>query len=203
MTFYDELEQVKAGIRIAQTGRDNDPKSYEKVTGEIGGVLLYGPYGIRADEWETFADQAGIKGARWQDRGAQEAVMDQQLTMAYNQYEGRWDGAVIAWRAGNEAARLVVTEGHPINSVIAGDGAVILQDYVNEVIPTESVGISPVESSSQAMSHGPFANASLVDRRPEKVRSKKDPGEAVTAMLTSMRDNQVRRGEVVTDGTTE
>ncbi len=198
MSYYEDLQRFKDSVKVANVGKADDTKQYEKVTGKVAGVPLLGPYQIRSDEWDALAEDAGYKGATWQDRGAQEAVMSFKFTQLYNQYRGKWDGVAVAWKAGTEAARLIVEEGHPINTVITGRGAEVMQTYVNEVVGTlAETQVGEGEFERAATYDGPFANAALVDERPKHVRERKDPGEAVTGMLTSMRDRQLGKAQQV------
>jgi hypothetical protein len=188
MSFYEQLDQMKTAIKLSQTGTADDRMDYTKVTGQAGGVPLLGPYSIRSDEWAEMAANAGIEGARWQDGGAQEAVMSYQLTRLYNQYGGRWDGVALAWRAGEEAAELIVNQGYPISEVITGSGAEELQLYVNDVIKgVDKTKVGPGEFEDAATYEGPFSNVPLVDDRPRKVRETRDPTDVVMEGLTRMR----------------
>ena len=204
MSFYQQLEKFKASMRQAQVGVSEDKRAYQKVVGQANGVPLLGPYAIRSDEWADLSAAAGIEGARWQDRGAQEAVMSHQLTRLYNKFDGKWDGVALAWKAGEDVAQRVVIEGEPIASVIKGSGADTLQLYVNDVIqPIQDEEPGPTDFASAATYNGPFANASLVSEAPQQTRKRRDPGEVVSGRLTQMRNNQMKQKEVGTDGTTE
>ena len=193
MSYYEQLNQFKTAMRIATTGEADDRKAYEKVTGLVGGEPLLGPYQIRSGEWAALAAAAGIEGARWQDGGAQEAVMNYQLTYLYNQLDGRWDGVAVAWRAGEKAADLIVKQGHPIQEVVKGTGAEELQLYVNDVIgAVDDTKVNPDEFVDAATYEGPFANAPLVDNRPRSVRSTRSPEDVVLGGLTKMRDQRMK-----------
>lgn len=204
MSYYDQLEKFKTQMRIAMTGVADDRKMYEKVTGQAGGVPLLGPYGIRSDEWVVLASEAGIEGARWQDKGAQEAVINHQLTKLYNRYEGKWDGVAVAWQVGEAAADRIVSGGEPISKVVVGEGAIALQGWVDDVIkPLESVAPGPEDFSSAATYSGPFANASLTSVDPPLTTQQSDPGDVITARLTQMKKAQmssVTPEEMSTDG---
>lgn len=205
MSYYDQLEKFKAQMRIALTGVADDRKSYEKVTGSVRGVALLGPYAIRSDEWAVLAAEAGIEGARWQDKGAQEAVINHQLTKLYNRYGGRWDGVAVAWQAGESAADRIVTGEEPIASVIKGEGASALQGWVDDVIgPLENVAPGPEDFSDAATYNGPFANAALTSEAQPKVAKQRDPGDIIAARLSQMKQTQMSSmKEVGTDGATE
>lgn len=217
MSFYDELEAFMSSIRMAQTGTPDAPM-FERVTGRSGTARLLGPYGIRSDEWEELSAVTGIKGAPWQDKYAQEAVVRHQLTRLYNQY-GKWDVVAVAWRAGEDVANRV-NEGETLSQVIKGDGVTQLQNWVNDtmagaqVVPSSSMAevertgvpsgnIGDTDAADHqdpfaraAVTSGPFANASLVDESQNKPRKRITPDRAIADMLTSMRDKQVARGEV-------
>ncbi len=185
MSFYEELEAFMGSMRVTQTGTGETKDLYQRVTGRSGDVSLLGPYGIRADEWETLTGQSGLQGANWQDKQAQTAVVEQQLTRLYNQYEGRWDLVAVAWQAGE------------------GDVS-MLQGYVNDVMATAQITPSKAKPSRErkgpfeqaALSSGPFANAPLVQTGNSKVQSKVTPDRVISDVLMTMRDKQVARGEV-------
>jgi hypothetical protein len=204
MSYYDTLENFKASVRIAQSGSADDTMNYERVVGSAGGVLLLGPYGIRSDEWQTLTEQAGIPGARWQDRYAQEAVINHQFTMLYNRYGGQWSGVALAWRAGTGVADRVVADGEPIASVVDGDGADELQLWLDTTVGSvEDLPYEPTQFTQQATSHGPFATVEMMEAKPQKAEKQVDPEQAVTEMLTALRDSQVKGKEAMLDGTTE
>ena len=209
MSFYEELEAFMGSMRVTQTGTGETKDLYERVTGRAGDVPLLGPYGIRSDEWESLAGATGIQGARWQDKRAQRAVVENQLTRLYNQYGGRWDVVAVAWKAG-EAVANRIADGETIDQVVGGEGDVsMLQGYVNDVMATAQITPSTDQPSRErkgpfeqaALASGPFANAPLVQDGSSKVQSKVTPDRVVSDVLTAMRDKQVARGEV-DDGST-
>ena len=190
MSFYEELEAFMGSMRVTETGAGETKDLYERVTGRSGDTPLLGPYGIRADEWEELASQ--------------NAVVEQQLTRLYNQFEGRWDLVAVAWKAG-EAVADRIANGETINQVVSGEGDVdTLQSYVNDVMATAQITPSEAKPSRErqgpfeqaALSSGPFANAPLVQTGNSKVQSKVKPETVITDVLTAMRDKQVQRGEV-------
>ena len=204
MSFYEELEAFMGSMRVTETGTGETKDLYERVTGRSGDTPLLGPYGIRSDEWEELASQSGLQGARWQDRQAQNAVVEQQLTRLYNQFEGRWDLVAVAWQAGEGVADRIAN-GETIDQVVRGEGDVdTLQSYVNDVMATAQITPSEAKPSRErqgpfeqaALSSGPFANAPLVQTGNSKVQSKVKPETVITDVLTAMRDKQVARGEV-------
>ena len=204
MSFYEELEAFMGSMRVTETGTGETKDLYERVTGRSGSTPLLGPYGIRSDEWEELASQSGLQGARWQDKQAQTAVVEQQLTRLYNQFEGRWDLVAVAWKAG-EAVADRIANGETINQVVRGEGDVeTLQSYVNDVMATAQITPSKAKPSRErqgpfeqaALSSGPFANAPLVQTGNSKVQSKVTPDRVVSDVLTAMRDKQIARGEV-------
>ncbi len=191
MSFYEELDAYMKSVRLRQGGSSEDTMLYEKVTGRSGDVALLGPYGIRSDEWGQLAEQAGISGANWRDKSAQEAVVRHQFTRLYNQYGGRWDAVSVAWKAGEEVANRVINDGNAIDKVVAGDGASVLQAYVNDTMLDSVNEPDPSTMAQRAVSYEPFANAGLVNQQPEPIRETMNPRDAITNMLTSMRDKQV------------
>jgi len=200
MTYYDELDSFMGAVRMAQVGTRDDKKLYAKATGRVGDVPLLGPYGIRADEWVGLTEQAGIPGAKWQDRTAQEAVMRYKFTQLYNQYGGKWDGVAVAWKAGDVAADLIVNQGHPIEAVV-GEGSSILSSYVADTMVEAQEPMGGTDVARQAMDTAPFANAGLMDEASAKpVQQKQSADEAVTNVLTSMRDQQIARAPEPEEG---
>ena len=209
MSFYEELEAFMGSMRVTQTGTNETKDLYQRVTGRAGDVPLLGPYGIRSDEWETLAGQSGLQGANWQDKQAQNAVVEQQLTRLYNQFEGRWDLVAVAWQAGEGVADRIAN-GETIDQVVGGEGDVgVLQGYVNDVMATAQITPSKAKPSRErkgpfeqaALSSGPFANAPMEQTGNFKVQSKVKPETVISDVLTAMRDKQVARGEA-TDGST-
>jgi len=209
MTFYDELETFMGSMRVTQTGTNDAKDLYERVTGRAGSTPLLGPYGIRADEWESLAAASGIQGARWQDKRAQNAVMEHQITRLYNQYQGRWDLVAVAWQAGEDVATRV-EGGETLDQVVGGEGDFsTLQRYVNDVMATARIVPSDAKPSRERQApfeqalpqSGPFTNAPLVNEDNATVQSKVTPDRVIGDVLTAMRDKQVKRGEV-DDGST-
>ena len=219
MSYYDELESVMTSMRTVHGGSPTDYSLYQRVTGSVGDTRLLGPYGIRADEWKTLTAQAGIEGARWQDRQAQNAVVRQQLTRLYNQYGGKWDLVAVAWKAG-EGVATRIANGETISDVVAGEGVMTLQGWVNDVMSTAQVvpsaakaekrtqgaisGVNedtPLEDrrtpfESAALTMGPFANAGLVQEGPSNVQTTVTPERAIADVLTALRNKQVSGMEV-------
>ena len=191
MTFYDELASFMKAVAQSNGTTAAANADYQKVTGRSGDVALLGPYQIRADEWDMLSSEAGIGGAPWQDRYAQEAVVRYQFTKLYNQYDGRWDGVAVAWKAGEQAANFIVNEGYPIQEIISGEGAANMQSFINDTMTDSQSDIAP-QAAMQAKEVGPFANAALATPpRPAKTEQQMAPADAVTGMLTSMRNNQI------------
>ena len=210
MSFYEELEAFMGSMRVTQTGTGETKDLYERVTGRVGETPLLGPYGIRSDEWEALAGQSGLQGARWQDKQAQTAVVEQQLTRLYNQFEGRWDLVAVAWQAGEGVADRIAN-GETIEQVVGGEGDVdTLQSYVNDVMGTAQITPSTELPSRErqgpfeqaALSSAPFANAPLVQSGNNKVRSKTTPDRVISDVLMTMIEKQLARGEVDDGATT-
>lgn len=193
MSYYDELDSFMTAVRQSNGVLTGEPGSYQKVTGRAGDVPLLGPYMIRADEWDSLSVEAGIGGAPWQDKYAQEAVIRYQFTKLYNQYDGRWDGVSVAWMAGEKAANFIVNDGYPIQEVITGDGASQLQGFINStMMDADSATDMPAEAAMQAKETGPFANAALATPpRPAGTEQQMAAPDAVMGLLTSMRNSQL------------
>lgn len=191
MSYYDELESFMGAVASSNGMLKSGNSDYQKVSGRVGDVPLLGPYMIRADEWDRLADEAGIGGAPWQDRYAQEAVVRYQFTKLYNQYEGRWDGVAVAWNAGEEAANFIINDGYPIQEVIVGNGAANVQRFINDTMTDSQTEVAP-QAAMQAKEVGPFANAALATPpRPAGTEQQMAAPDAVIGMLTSMRNSQL------------
>jgi len=198
MSFYDELETFMGKIANAHTGvsKGREPEMMDRRSRD--GARLIGKYGIRADEWDQLAAEAGLEGADMFDKFAQEAVMRYQFTSLYNRYGGRWDGVAVAWKAGTQAAEYIVNQGYAINDVISSGNAGVLTSYVSEVKMDAQDRPEGFSDPQNVMSDGPFVRQGDEPQQlqTQPVRSNaRDPGQAVMSMLTSLRKNQTSMAE--------
>lgn len=72
-TDVEALDSIMERIRMAESGDDYSASS--TVRGSDGGTdSKVGAYGIMLSKWDALAAAAGIPGADWRDRAAQDAV---------------------------------------------------------------------------------------------------------------------------------
>ena len=92
----EDVNAVAAAIRVVES---NDDYRYQAAT-DISGTRTrkLGAYGIVQDRWEALASAAGIAGATWNDRGAQDYIARQSLQRNYEQL-GDWTMAAVANRS--------------------------------------------------------------------------------------------------------
>lgn len=105
----DQLDVFAAAIRRLESG------SYEGNYGAIGrvtsdGSRARGAYQIMDKYWDAWAAQAGIPGADWHSKAAQDAVARYKFTQYYR-ILGSWDLVAVAWYAGLSVARKAKAEG--------------------------------------------------------------------------------------------
>jgi len=107
------------------------------VTGKKIRVQAVGAYGILDINWngtktqESWAEQAGYKGADWHDPKAQDAVARYKVQEYFNKY-GSWDAVSVAWFAGAGKANELVNNG-TINFDLTDANGQSIKDYVDEM----------------------------------------------------------------------
>lgn len=117
-------------------------------TGKPIKVQGLGAYGILDINWDVWAKQAGLKGAKWQDPKAQDAVAKYKVKQYFNQF-GSWDLVSIAWFAGPETAKKVAkgyTQGlskKDINGASVRDYIAAINNIMTEKMMTIKVDTSP------------------------------------------------------------
>lgn len=191
MTYYDELDNVMAAMRQRADGSSTE--SYQKLNRD-GQKVTIGPYRIPVEEWDDLTADAGIMGAPWYDRVAQNAVVRHQLTRLYSQYGGRWDVAVAGWEAGEQVADRMA-QGETIDQIVAGEGAARLNEFVTNVAPAADPEATTTDLSMQAITGSPFAAAGMrPSEAPPPVRKRPQSSDVISQVLTTMRDRQVARG---------
>lgn len=105
----EELPIFMAAIRRLESG------SYEGNYGAMGvmtssGHRARGAYQIMEQYWAGWAAEAGLAGADWRSRKAQDAVARHRMTKLYEEF-GSWDLVAIAWFAGPSKARRAAEQG--------------------------------------------------------------------------------------------
>jgi len=107
------------------------------VTGKKIRVQAIGAYGILDINWngtktqQSWAEQAGYKGADWHDPAVQDAVARYKVQEFFNKF-GSWDAVSVAWFAGSETAKALVETG-TIDYSKADSNGVDIKEYVSEM----------------------------------------------------------------------
>jgi len=107
------------------------------VTGKKIRVQAIGAYGILDINWngtktqQSWAEQAGYKGADWHDPTVQDAVAKYKVQEFFNKF-GSWDAVSVAWFAGSETAKDLVKTG-TIDYSKADVNGVDIKEYVDEM----------------------------------------------------------------------
>ena len=102
------LAEFMAAIRNLESG------SYAGDYGAIGrrvkGDNARGAYQIMSKNWASWSSAAGIPGADWRNRGAQDKVAAHMMNRYYERYRD-WDLVAVAWFAGGSNADRLVRKG--------------------------------------------------------------------------------------------
>jgi murein DD-endopeptidase MepM/ murein hydrolase activator NlpD len=102
------LAEFMASIRRLESG------SYEGDYGAIGrrvkGDNARGAYQIMSKNWSSWSAAAGIPGADWRNRSAQDKVAAHMMGQLYEQFRD-WDLVAVAWYAGGSNARTLQRRG--------------------------------------------------------------------------------------------
>tara|TARA_R100001460_G_scaffold20411_2_gene42299 strand:- start:781 stop:1497 length:717 start_codon:yes stop_codon:yes gene_type:complete len=107
------------------------------VTGKKIRVQAIGAYGILDINWngtktqQSWAEQAGYKGADWHDPAVQDAVAKYKVQEFFNRF-GSWDAVSVAWFAGDKTAKDLVETG-TIDYSKADSNGVDIKEYVSEM----------------------------------------------------------------------
>ncbi len=124
------LEEAAQAIRIVES--DDDYRYQQAVS--IGGTSTrrLGAYGIVSDRWEALAQAAGIPGADWNDRAAQDYIARKKLQNSYERY-GDWDVAAISFRFGDKAAAALSERGMTDPASIEAAGYKDIANYLRNI----------------------------------------------------------------------
>ena len=106
-----EIELFMAAIRRLESGSfdGNYTVAKESLRHSTMGVPL-GAYQIMSANWPSWSAQAGIPGASWQSKAAQDRVARHKMTQYYNTF-GDWRLVAIAWFGGPGAAKKAAAQG--------------------------------------------------------------------------------------------
>lgn len=105
MVSVPSLANFARAIKYAESGSyEGDYQAMRDVV--RGQARKIGAYGIASDEWQRLAEEAGLKGARWTDGRAQDAVARAAFAALYEKY-GDWRLVAVAWKAGETIADIV------------------------------------------------------------------------------------------------
>ena len=110
------LATILAGIRRAESGSFKG--NYAAEGPRLSQGRPRGAYGILDRNWDRFAAQAGVPGANWRDKSAQDRVAATMIQSYYERY-GSWNAAVAAWVGGPRSADSIMRKGHTTNPQIA------------------------------------------------------------------------------------
>jgi len=130
---------------------DHTPSTIEDfATGKPIRVQALGGYGILDINWNKWSKQAGLEGADWKDKAAQDAVAKFKVQEYFNRF-GSWDLVSVAWFAGpgdaddlKSTGTLDMTQedsnGTDISDYVAG-----MNKLIGEELMTMEVPIKPVQ----------------------------------------------------------
>ena len=104
----NNVEETAASVRMVETDDDYRYQQDVSVGGEAEQRL--GAYGILASRWGELADAAGIGGATWNDRGAQDRIAREKLNRSY-EVLGDWTMAAVSFRYGLNIAQALTDRG--------------------------------------------------------------------------------------------
>ena len=118
------------------------------VTGKPIRVQALGAYGILDINWDVWSKQAGLAGADWKDKAAQDAVAKYKVQEYFNKF-GSWDLVSVAWFAGPGDARDLKntgtldmsqqdSNGTDIADYVAGMNKLIGEELMNIEVPMET-----------------------------------------------------------------
>jgi hypothetical protein len=107
MSFDAELATFMAITRRHESGRyEGNYGVYGPPVGKNGNRAR-GAYQILTPYWRSWAAKAGIPGANWRDKKAQDRVAAHQFKRYYDAFGGNWDLVSVAWYAGGSRAKRV------------------------------------------------------------------------------------------------
>ncbi len=180
-------------IKMAESG-DKDA-GYHKVRGFVRDGRLLGAYGIAQDDWENLTVQAGLRGARWQDSRAQDAVAKAAFDALYSKY-GDWRLVAVAWKAGEAVADAVALDP----KLLKNEKLRPLADYADQVMNNAKADVEvnqPKAPNGEEITSEAFIPGTESLKPTEgqpRPQEKSDAQVTLAGVLTGMRNRQVKRG---------
>lgn len=154
----NELELFMAAIRRLESNTYEGDYAARGPTVESGmyaGQKALGAYQIMPGNWAAWAAEAGIPGASWQSKAAQDAVARFKFTQYYQRF-GDWRLVAIAWFAGPARAERARAEG--IDSLSG------VRDVIGTSVPTYVQKIVDYMHEAQDLGYGPSRDPEVVGR---------------------------------------
>lgn len=139
---------------------EHTPSTIEDfVTGKPIRVEALGGYGILDINWNKWSKQAGLEGADWKDKAAQDAVAKFKVQEYFNRF-GSWDLVSVAWFAGpgdaddlKSTGTLDMTQedsnGTDISDYVAGMNKLIGEELMTMEVPIETFTPPQIYSGPQ------------------------------------------------------
>lgn len=175
--FDGELGAFMAAIR-KQESSDN--------YGAIGPSTRYGrargAYQILASNWDSWAAQAGLPGADWRDKDAQDRVATHQFTRLFQKY-GRWDAVAVAWFAGEGRADRFIADPGSVAGI--SDGGSTIANYVRKAM----------DGMATYLGSAPLSQAGLA-QIPKKTLTRKTGRDALLDVFSSLMTGKPPEAEV-------
>jgi hypothetical protein len=125
------LDAFAAAIRRSESGSYEG--NYGLVKAANGGL---GAYQISRANWEKWSREAGLRGAVWSAKNAQDAVARYKMAQMFNQF-GDWRLVAVAWFYGGEVANRVSIEG------LGGSLDREMTRFEGFMREAQSIGLSP------------------------------------------------------------
>lgn len=126
MIDYRHMEPLMAAVRAVET---NNTDNYSQVRASSTGSPAVGAYGFPQDRWPLLAAGAGLGGADWRSREAQDYVAGFWMDRLYQMY-GMADLVATAWIGGTRSADTVARRGYQgLASITNG----VIRRYVEKV----------------------------------------------------------------------
>ena len=160
----NEIDIFLAAIRRLESGNfagNYSARGAVVPTGQYAGERAMGAYQIMPGNWASWAREAGIPGADWRSKAAQDAVARFKFTQYYNRY-GDWRLAAIAWFAGPSRAERAKAEG------MAALGSI--RDVNGTTVPSYVAKIVDYMHQAQDLGYGPARDDAVVARLDPEAR---------------------------------
>ena len=122
------LEALLATIRLLESGSFEGDYNY--VGKSEGGLRPRGAYGISAEQWDGWAQRAGLPGADWRDPAAQDRVAAHRASEYLDTF-GRYEIAAAAWIGGTNSAYKILQRGYDGVDSIQNDR---IREYVSAAV---------------------------------------------------------------------